>query len=165
MHFIGVFANNSEFEFIKRYIIKILKRKDIEFININSNSISNIKNVVFETILICGKINISDKQKEIINSICSKCKYIIINADICSNTKIISSNRVNCITYGLNQKSTITISSIQDEKAIIYIQRNIKNVKENEIEMGEICINLKKHEQIKIENLLSIFSIYLLYKE
>ena len=106
MHFIGVFANNSEFEFIKRYIIKILKRKDIEFININSNSISNIKNVVFETILICGKINISDKQKEIINSICSKCKYIIINADICSNTKIISSNRVNCITYGLNQKSS-----------------------------------------------------------
>ena len=165
MHFIGIFSNHSEYEMIKHNVTKMVNRKDLEWIHISSKNIENMKNIVFETIVLCYQENINDKQRDILNKLCSNCIFVVVNADAFCHTKMLSNKKINCISYGLNQKSTITISSIQDEKAIIYIQRNIKNVKGNEIEMGEICINLKKHEQIKIENLLSIFSVYLLYKE
>ena len=66
----------------------------------------------------------------------------------------------------INHKSAIKsdISSIQEEKAIISIQRNIKNIEENEIEMGEASIELNKNRQINIENILAIYSVLLLYK-
>ena len=35
MHFIGIFANNMEFEDIKRHITNLSKRKDLKIININ----------------------------------------------------------------------------------------------------------------------------------
>ncbi len=164
MHFIGVFANNSEFEIIRRNVEKIIQRNDIEFIHITSKNIENMKNIMFETILLCSKAKIKDTQKITLDKICSNCKYIIMNADTFSHTKIVSNKIVNCITYGLNQKSTITISSIQEEKVIIDIQRNIKNIDGNEIEMGEISINLKGYKKINIEYVLAIFSIYFIYK-
>ena len=86
-----------------------------------------------------------------------------MNADVFGNTKIINKKMSNCITYGLNQKSTITVSSIQEDKAIIYVQRNLKNIEEKEIEMGETSIDLKDKKQISIEAILAIFSIFLIY--
>lgn len=163
MHFIGIFTNSIQFEGIKKHIIKIVNRKDVEIININDKNIQNMRNIVFETIVLMQKLDISNIQKNILDKICNNCKYIIINSDICTDMKIISNKRIHCITYGLNQKSTITISSIQDEKAIIYIQRNMKNIEGKEIEMGEISINLQNHKHLEIENVLAIFSIFIIY--
>ena len=81
------------------------------------------------------------------------------DADIKSNTK------TNCISYGLNQKSTITISSIQEDKAILSIQRNIKNLEQKTIEMGEMEIDIKQFKPGQIENILAIFTIYLIYNK
>ena len=163
MYFIGIFANNLEYEIIKKHVKKMVKRKDLEIININSRNITNMKNIVFETIVLTCELNLTEEKQEILNKICSNCKYVIINADIDINIKFKSKNLINYITYGVNPKSTITISSIQDEKAIIYVQRNIKNIDEKEIEMGEVSIDLQDYKHKEIEILLAIASIYLIY--
>lgn len=163
MYFIGIFANNLEYEIIKQHVKKMVKRKDLEIININSRNITNMKNIVFETIVLTCELNLTEEKQEILNKICSNCKYVIINADIDINIKFKSKNLIKYITYGVNPKSTITISSIQDEKAIIYVQRNIKNIDEKEIEMGEVSIDLQDYKHKEIEILLAIASIYLIY--
>ena len=163
MYFVGIFANNLEYEIIKQHVKKMVKRKDLEIININSRNITNMKNIVFETIVLTCELNLTEEKQEILNKICSNCKYVIINADIDINIKFKSKNLINYITYGVNPKSTITISSIQDEKAIIYVQRNIKNIDEKEIEMGEVSIDLQDYKHKEIEILLAIASIYLIY--
>ena len=163
MHFIGIFSNRSEYEMIKQNIVKIVNRKDLELIHINSKNIENMKNIVFETIVLCHQENINDEQKSILNKFCSNCMFVIINADVFCNTRVISDKRTNCVSYGLNQKSTITISSIQEDKAILSIQRNINNLEQKTIEMGEMGIDLKKYNPNQIENILAIFTIYLIY--
>ena len=165
MHFIGIFSNHSEYEMIKQNIIKIVNRKDLEWIHINSKNIENMKNIVFETIVLCHEEEINDEQKNILNKLCSNCMFIVVNADVFCNIKIKSNKKINCISYGLNQKSTITISSIQEDKAILSIQRNINNLEQKSIEMGEMEIDVKKYKSSQIENILAIFTIYLIYSK
>ena len=165
MHFIGIFSNHSEYEMIKQNIIKIVNRKDLEFIHISSKNIENMKNIVFETIVLCHQENMNDEQKSILNKLCSNCMFIVVNADAFCKTKTICNKKTNCISYGLNQKSTITISSIQEDKAILSIQRNINNLEQKMIEMGEMEIDVKQYQPNQIENILAIFTTYLIYSK
>ena len=165
MHFIGIFSNHSEYEIIKQNIIKIVNRKDLEFIHISSKNIENMKNIVFETIVLCYQENMNDEQKSILNKLCSNCMFIVVNADAFCKIKMICNKKTNCISYGLNQKSTITISSIQEDKAILSIQRNINNLEQKMIEMGEMEIDVKQYKPNQIENILAIFTIYLIYSK
>ena len=165
MHFIGIFSNYSEYEMIKQNIVKIVNRKDLELIHINSKNIENMKNIVFETIVLCHQENINDEQKSILNKLCSNCMFIVVNADVFCKTKIICNKKTNCISYGLNQKSTITVSSIQEDKAILSIQRNINSLEKKTIEMGKMEIDVKQYRSNQIENLLAIFTIYLIYSK
>lgn len=165
MHLIGIFSNHLEYEMIKQNITKNMKRKDLALIHINSKNIENMKNIVFETMVLCNQEKINDMQKNILNKLCSHSMFLIINADVFCNTKMISNTEINGISYGLNQKSTITISSMQEDKAIISIQRNMNNLQQKKIEMGEIAIDLKKYRQKNIETVLAIFTISLIYSE
>lgn len=164
MHFIGIFSKDLEYEMIKSNIIKIVKRRDIELIHIDSQNIENMKNIVFETMVLTNTNRLEDRQKNILNKLCSNCIFIVINSDIFSNTKLIENKKANCISYGLNQKSTITISSIQDDKAILSIQRDITNLNNEIIERGEKEIDLSSYKPNEIEIILAIFTIYLIYK-
>ena len=150
---------------IKQNIIKIVNRKDLELIHISSKNIQNMKNIVFETIVLCHQENINDEQKSILNKLCSNCMFIVVNADVFCKIKMICNKKTNCISYGSNQKSTITISSIQEDKAILSIQRNTNNLEPKTIEMGEIGVDLKQYKSNQIENLLAIFAIYLIYSK
>ena len=166
MHLIGIFANRSKFEIMKHKLENKMNLKNMQLLNINMKNIENMKNISFETIVITNEINITNKESEkILSKICNHCKYIIMNADIELYLPIEENKKINCITYGLNQKSTITISSVQEEKALIYIQRGIKNMKGMEIDMGELSINLEEYQHVEIEILLAIYSIYLIYHE
>ncbi len=166
MHLIGIFANRSKFETMKHKLENKMNLKNMQLLNINMKNIENMKNISFETIVITNEINITNTETEkILSKICNHCKYIIMNADIELYLPIQEDKKINCITYGLNQKSTITISSVQEEKALIYIQREIKNIKGMEIEMGELSINLEEYQHVEIEILLAIYSIYLIYHE
>ena len=164
MHLIGIFANRSKFEIMKHKLENKMNLKNMQLLNINMKNIENMKNISFETIVITNEINITNAETEkIVSKICNNCKYIIRNADIELYLPIQENKKINCITYGLNQKSTITISSVQEEKALIYIQREIKNIEGIEIEMGELSINLEEYQHVEIEILLAICSIYLIY--
>ena len=163
MHFIGIFSNYLEYEIINQNIIKILNRTDLTFIHLSPKNIENMRNIVFETIVLCHQEVLNEEQRKILNKLCSNSRVVIVNADVFCNTKIISNKKINCISYGLNQKSTITISSIQEDKAILSIQRNIHNLEDKTIEMGEIGINLKNYKPSQIENIFAIFAIYFIY--
>ena len=58
------------------------------------------------------------------------------------------------LTYGLKQKSTITISSIKQEKILISIQRAFKNLNEKIIEQKEVPVELDVNSDKNIYNLL-----------
>lgn len=165
MSFIGIVANSKNFELIKYYLCNGRKEIAYQIIHISPKSIENIKNIKFDLIVITSSIeNISDK-KEIIEKLCSKSKYLILNSDISIQLEFLKEEKVTVITYGLNQKSTVTISSIDEESVLIALQRNIKNIFEQNIEMGEKRILLDENNKLSPQNILVIFIIFLIYKE
>jgi len=67
------------------------------------------------------------------------------------------------ITYGLNQKATVTVSSIKDRDILIYVQRNIKDNKEKSIEVGEKLVKIKEGTKLKNYEILILYIIFLIY--
>ena len=128
MPFIGVITNQKNENYIREKLKGIFKDDNIIFIN--EKNILNIKNITFETLLIDGII----KNKIQLNKITEKSKYLVVNNDIESQT---SKKK---ITYGFNNKSTFTVSSIDEKNIIICLQSNIFNKNEEEIEPQEFKI-------------------------
>ena len=124
MTFIGIISDNKSFDEIKENI----PLENMKLIHINNKSIDNIKNITFETIIINKKLNNLEEKINIIENICNKSKYLIINTDIKLDLNLDNNKKINIITYGLNQKATVTISSITDNSILIDLQRNINNL-------------------------------------
>ena len=158
MTFIGVISERKSFEKIKEN----LRKKESEIIYINRKSIENIKNVKFEMIIIDSDLETFNKENNIIEQLCLNAKYLIINTDINSKFKISDKGKANIITYGLNQKATVTISSITDTNILIYLQRNIKNLEDKIIEVGEKQIKIDHKSKLKTYEILMIYIIYLI---
>ena len=53
MCFIGIIADKKEYNFIEKQVLEQNKNDELKLININSKNISNMKNIKFETIVIC----------------------------------------------------------------------------------------------------------------
>ena len=145
MPLVGIIANKKDFKLIKRNI----SANNVELIEITRQSLQNIINIKFDEIIIMKDIELNGNQNNYLNELISNVKYLIINADIkIENLKNIKSS-TKTITFGFNPKATITISSINEKKVIIYIQRKIEKInkeilEEKEIELLEknIYINL-----------------------
>ena len=128
-------------------------------IAINEKSISNVKNVHFETIVIDR--NIKAEFEDDLNAIIKMARYLIINADKLDINKIRGLN-VTIITYGFNNKSTITASSVEEDDMLICLQRNIEGINGKEIE----CQELKLCTEEKVEDAylqMALSTIKLLY--
>ena len=69
------------------------------------------------------------------------------------------------ITYGFNEKATITISSIKEENTMLCIQRNIKKIDGKIIEEQEENIKIEKNNIKKLYNVIVIFTILRIYGE
>ena len=153
MPLIGIIANKKDIKAIKNSIPK----NNIEIVEITTESIENIKNIKFDEIIVMKKIHLTEDQHKNLNTIVSKVEYLIINADINIEAKEPIKNPIKVITFGFNSKSTITISSVKENKIIIYIQRKIeKNDKEIiEAEEKEMKVHAKSNE--KIYNNLVVF--------
>ena len=162
MSFIGIVANKKFFENIKRKIIEQVKDETINFIQINLRSIENIKNIKFETIVIEDNIKKFENNKEILENICSKCRYLIINTDKNKEYKQQNNNN-NLITYGLNQNATITVSSISDANILIYLQKSLKNRENNKIEIEERRISKEEKNSLKTYEILVIYTLLAIY--
>ena len=140
---------------LKRKFEKINEKKTI--ILVNKNSVKNLFNIKFDFLIIDKNIfnNNDDLVKIILNS-----NRIIVNADYDENLEPIKNLKLNVITYGMNSKATLTLSSVSDRGVLLSLQRAIKNYKKELIEPQEIKItgkNLSKN--LYKEMILAIFLI------
>lgn len=165
MPLIGIIAKENDSNFIKNSITKSSSNTKFEIININKKNLENIKNITFETIIINENIDEIIKNSYYINNIIKRAKYLILNSDICNNIKFFMDNQINVITYGLNRKATITVSSIKDDNILICFQRNFENVLKEIIEEQEFNIKINKNNIRKTYNTLATCSILSIYGE
>lgn len=134
---------------------KSIKKEQVnncEILYIKEKNIDNIKNIKLETLVINKKIEDMEKISKIIENT----KNVIINLDF---NKIEKQNKF--ISYGYNSKSDITISSIDKDEALIYIQKEITSIFGRKIEPQEVKVKLKS--DINIYNIMIIIALNVLY--
>ena len=146
MLFIGLIAKKKDVQSIK----KDIKEKEIEIIEIKENNIENLKNIKFEEIIFLEDINLKENEYTFMKELIQNSKHLIINTDISINIlrKIGIEKPIKIITFGFNSKATITISSVKENKAIIFIQRDIMIAEQKRIETQEKEIKLENNEKI-----------------
>lgn len=156
MFFVGVVTNQKNELYMKNKLCKVMPVENIIFIT--EKNITNIKNIQFETIVINAKIN----NKTEIRKIVSNSKYVILNSDIDANVEMMNDLKLTVFTYGFNNKSTFTVSSIQEKNMIICLQRIILNKRKRIIEPQEYEIeieeNIDKYAIIATEILTLLYS-------
>lgn len=162
MPFIGIISKECDSNFIKNEILKNTDSK-LEIFNINNRNIENIKNIRFETIVINDSINKLLENSKYLEEIIRNAKYLVINTDVVKDISILGGVNKNIITYGLNQKAIITISSVEDEDIMICIQKSFKDINEKDIEEQEFNIKITKNNLKKLCNTLSIFTVLSIY--
>lgn len=165
MPLIGIISKENDSNFIKNIILKNSLKQRFEFVNINRRSLENIKNITFESIIINDNINELLKTSKYLEDLIKKSKYIILNSDISNDLDFFKDNGLNLITYGLNGKATITVSSIKEDNVLICLQRNIENISNKIIEEQEFNIKIDKNNIQKTYNMLAIFTILSIYEE
>lgn len=182
MPFIGIIAKESDSNYIKKETLKNAINKKLEIININKKSIENIKNIRFDVIVINEDLAEFLKNSKYIEDIIKKSKYLIINSDVIDNietqlsyyaqynnskkmqTEMFKLNN-QIITYGLNQKATITMSSIKSENILICVQNKFKNYYGEIVEEQEVNVEISKNNLKKICNSMAIFAILTIFDE
>lgn len=159
MSLIGIVTESkSEVEIrqnLKKELEKINVKKTI--VIINKNSIKNLFNVRFEFIILDKNIFVNNDD---LVKIMLKTDRIIVNSDYDENLIPIKNLKLNVITYGMNSKATLTLSSVSDEGTLITLQRSIKNSRNELIEPQEIKISIKNvSKNLYVEMILAIFLI------
>ena len=163
MAFIGVITSKRSEEASRKVFINLFNENVIKKMNvvlINESNIDNIKNVLFETVIINEDNALIRNKMDSLKQILEKCKFLILNSDMNINFESIYKLKLTVITYGLNLKSTITASSIENEKIQICIQRSIKNVNNKIIEPKEIYVDSKKNDIYRVMEQFVIESLY-----
>lgn len=162
MSFIGIVAGKKCFENIRKKITEKVKDETINFIQINIRSVENIKNIKFEIIIAEDNLDKFKNNQETLKKIFESTQYLIINTD--RNTEEIE-KMPNTITYGLNQKADITVSSISDMDILVYWQRSIQNREGHKIEIEERRIKKKEKEALKTYEILIIYALSKIYNK
>lgn len=154
MPLIGIVAKKRDIQAIRRE----MKENNIDIIEITKESIKNIRNIKFEEIILLENINIEEEYKNM-NEIISNSQYLIVNGDIDIEIlkKINVQKPIKLITFGFNSKSTITISSVNDDKIIACVQRDIEKINGEILESQEKKIVAQNPK--KIYNNLVVFII------
>lgn len=174
MPFIGVIAKESESNFIKKEVTKNAKCKKLEVLNINKKNIENIKNIRFDVVVINDDIEDFFKTSKYLEDIIKKSKFLIVNSDMQEKENFLNMNKTielailkdsEIITYGLNQKATITMSSIKSENILICVQKNFKNYYGKIVEEQEVNVEITKNNLKKISNTMAIFTILTIFGE
>lgn len=165
MAFIGIIAvSKSELQ-IKRILENNLNNvnKEHTVIIINDKSIDNIRNIRFETILVMSLEEITNG-RNIVHDLFKNTKYLIINSDMNNEElEIINNMKLNVITFGFNQKATITASSIE-ESLLLCLQRKILDINQKTLEPQEISAKIRNKKLLNSpHNLMGIASTLLVY--
>lgn len=155
MPLIGIIANKKDIQVIK----KSINTEQVKIMEITKESLENIKNVKFNEIIIMKGIHLTEIQNRNLNEILRKVKYLIINGDIIIHDLEKIKEPIKVITFGFNSKSTVTISSIKENKIIICIQRKIEKPNKEIIEEQEKEIEIYTKINQKVYNNLAVFII------
>lgn len=150
MFLIGVIANQKQIEQVRKEIEDL----KVEIVAINPNCIENVKNIKFDITIVYDTIEMFKDKEKYVKSILSNSKYLLLNADANIENEILKGINVKMITYGLNQKSTITASSIGENEIIICIQRAFRDIDDNIVEQKEVRSKLEKNNIKNIYNSL-----------
>ena len=138
MSFMGIITNPKDENYIKKFLKKYINIEYVIFIN--EKNIENMRNIKFDTILLGRKF----EENEILNEIIRKCKYLILNSDLKVYNNKLENLNVQIITYGFNQKATITTSSVSEDKIVVFLQRSIVNMYKQPVEQMEISVDIDK---------------------
>ncbi len=129
----------------KLYLQEELKKRQLEEVFfLTENTILNMHNVKFDIFLLGKKIS---KNQELVRTLAKGADYFIFNSDIKENLPLLEDLDLKIITYGYNQKATITASSVDENKMMICLQRGIENIKQKKIEPQEIEIEVTNKMQ------------------
>lgn len=158
MTFVGIISDNKSFQVFKENI----DTQDYNLIQINNKSIDNIKNIKFEIIIINKELKSFEEKKLIIDTLCMNSKYIVINTDLNKEFNFGQKYKDKIITFGLNHKATVTVSSITESNILVYLQRNIKDKNDKLIEVGENQVKINKDNKIKVYEILIIYIILMI---
>ncbi len=160
MSFIGIITGQKNSVYAKNMIEKNLKNKNVTVIVINDKNIENVRNIKFETIIMTEEI----KKEEYLKKILRNTKYLIINADMRYNVSILKDIEIVAISYGFNHKSTVTISSIEEDNILVCIQRNMLDINGHLIEFQELSIKTEsKDKNFKIDITMGLIIAILIY--
>ena len=104
----------------KLYLQGELKKRQLEKVFfLTENTILNMHNVKFDIFLLGKKIS---KNQELVRTLAKGADYFIFNSDIKENLPLLEDLDLRIITYGYNQKATITASSVDENKMMICLQ-------------------------------------------
>lgn len=159
MQLVGIIAKKKDVQVIRKELSQAQTER-IEIIEITKESIKNLRNIKFEEIIFLENIELSSDEYKYMKELISKERFLILNGDISIDIleKIELEEPIKIITFGFNSKATITISSIREERVMIYLQRDIKKANGEILEKQEKEIKLKKDNK-KIYNNLAVFII------
>lgn len=161
MPFIGLISKESDGNFIKNEVNKNSVNNKFEFLNINKKNIENLKNIKFETVLIDEEQKDFFDNSKYLEDIIGKSKFLVINSDIIKEK--FKNNQL--ITYGLNQKATVTISSIKSENILVCVQKKFEDINGKIVEEQEKKVEIGKSNLKKVCNSLAVFTILTIYGE
>ena len=156
MIFIGIVTDIKSENYIKKIQNNNSVLKKYHIIFIRENSIDNIKNIKFETIIVNREV----EDKDSLNKLIAKSEYVIVNEDIGTIIDLLKDIKSNIITYGFNSKSTITMSSVTDDSIQVSVQRNIIS-KKSEVEQQEISLN--KEAKSDVYDIMLLISLLLIH--
>ncbi len=158
MIFIGMMANQKEYEMIKNEIEKQMGKEKVSMVFIHEENIQNLQNIKFDVLIIHEKMPIQ-KHMKAFEKICQNLRNLLINFDKNNNLEVLNGNRMTVITYGLNHKCTVTVSSIQEDSIMVALQREILNKQGNLQEIEEKRIHTIENLDVYGHMLLYILSI------
>ncbi len=163
MTFLGVASCNKDAEYITKVIKRELNDDSIKVLSINKESIDNLKNIKFDTVLLDDFV-IDSEDKEVLKGIINNSKTVIVNSDISDNLKLLNNYKKTIITYGFNVNANISLSSIEDDNNIICIQRNIITKNGKCIEQQDKNIETSiKNKKINSTKGLGVLAVELFY--
>ena len=162
MFFVGIMAENREFEIIKAEVEKRITNSKLNLIRIKSHNIENMQNIKFDSIIIHQELSKLKEKLYYLEKILHSAQYVILNMDLNENMDILEGKKGMVITYGLNQKSTVTVSSITEDMILIALQRNVYNRKNKMIEVGEKKVAVQDGNKKVYEELI-VFILDIIY--
>lgn len=162
MSFIGIVANRKYFENIKKKIVEEIKDDTINFIQINLRSIENVKNIKFETIIVEDNLRKFKDSQNIIEKLFESAQYLMINTDKNPEYENMEKNK-DVITYGLNRKATVTVSSISETDILVYWQKSLLNKEAKKVEIEEIRIKKERNQLFNTYEILVIYTLLKIY--